>query len=101
MSAFLPNRTARQIIAGLEEAGFIVKVPDAPHGASWELTLDQPGRPWFGVLYVSKQKGRALRASITWHPQDRPHKTRKAEGATAIRALIDQITPHGWETTNA
>ncbi|MEU6783472.1 hypothetical protein ABZ912_30115 [Nonomuraea angiospora] len=101
MTAFHPNRVASQIIDRLKEAGFTVKVPDAAHGASWELVLDQPGARWFGVLYVSRWKGRALRVSITWHPQDQPHRTRKAEGANDIRALIEQITPHGWEIKSA
>ncbi|MEU6719865.1 hypothetical protein ABZ897_51140 [Nonomuraea sp. NPDC046802] len=96
-----PNRTSQQIIALLEGAGFTVKVPYAPHGSAWELVLDQPGVRWFGVMWVSKWKGRALRISITWHPEDQPHQTRKAEGARAIRDLIGQITPHGWEVRNA
>ncbi|MEV6157916.1 hypothetical protein AB0L53_47015 [Nonomuraea sp. NPDC052129] len=101
MTEFQPNQVARQIITRLEQNRFTVKVPDAPHRAVWELVLDKPGARWFGVLYVSERKGRALRVSITWHPEDRPHQTRKAEGAHAIRALINQVTPNGWEITNA
>ncbi|WP_113705437.1 hypothetical protein [Nonomuraea lactucae] len=68
MSGFRPNRAAQQIIDKLRLSGFTVKVPDALHGTAWDLTLDKPGIPWFGVLYVSKWKGRALRISVTWHP---------------------------------
>ncbi|WP_431928756.1 hypothetical protein [Nonomuraea jabiensis] len=101
MTAFQPNRVASQIIDHLEEAGFTVKVPGAPDGGSWQLVLDQPGTPWFGVLYVSRWKGRALRVSITWQGLDRPSQNRKAEGANAIRALIKQVTPYGWEIKSA
>ncbi|MER7366002.1 hypothetical protein [Nonomuraea wenchangensis] len=96
-----PNRTSQHIIARLQRKGFTVKVPDAPHGSSWELALDKPGERWFGVLWVSKWRGRLLRISITWHPEDRPHQTRKAEGARAISDLISQVSPHGWESPNA
>ncbi|GAA1624302.1 hypothetical protein GCM10009733_021210 [Nonomuraea maheshkhaliensis] len=96
-----PNRTSQQIITRLEKEGFAVKVPDAPHGSAWQLVLDKPGERWLGVLWVSKRKGRPLRASITWHPEDQPYQTRKAEGTRAIRDLINQVTPHGWERRNA
>ncbi|WP_188186956.1 hypothetical protein [Nonomuraea sp. SYSU D8015] len=95
-TGFQPNRTARQIIAKLEKAGFTVKVPSAPHGSAWELILDKSGTPWFGVLYVSRWKGRALRASITWHPPGQAYETRKPEGPANIRFVIAQVTPHGW-----
>ncbi|WP_336214705.1 hypothetical protein [Nonomuraea sp. LPB2021202275-12-8] len=96
-----PNRTSQQIIARLQKTGFEVKVPATPHGSAWELVLDKPGARWFGVIWVSKWKGRALRASITWHPEDQPHQTRKAEGARAIRDLIAQVAPYGWEQQDA
>ncbi|TMR99587.1 hypothetical protein [Nonomuraea basaltis] len=101
MTEFEPNAVARQIIVRLEEVGFTVKVADAPHRSVWEVTLDKPGTPWFGVLHVSARKGRALRITLTWHTAGRPHATRKVEGARDIRALINQVTPRGWEIKNA
>ncbi|MGR6915345.1 hypothetical protein ACU635_13965 [[Actinomadura] parvosata] len=92
-----PNRTTQQIIARLEREGFTVKVPNAPYDSFWQLLLDKPGTPWFGMLWVSKWKGRLQRASIVWYPNDQQHQARNAKGARAIRDLIAQITPHGWE----
>lgn len=94
-ATFQPNRVAQQIIRQLEGLAFIVKVPDAPHGASWELKLEN-GR-WFGVLYVSRIKGRALRIVLTWQPQDQPAATRRAEGTRAIRALLGLVRKWGWD----
>ncbi|TMR10983.1 hypothetical protein ETD86_37340 [Nonomuraea turkmeniaca] len=101
VAQFQPNRISRGIMAKLEAAGFAVRVPAAPHGASWALTLYNAGCPWDGVLYVSKQKGRALRITLTWHPPRQAHQTRRAEGAHAIHGLLRQFTPDGWKTSHA
>lgn len=84
----------RSVVANII-TGFTVKTPDAPYKSAWELTLER-GRPWFGVLHISRRKGRVLRITLTWNPENRPHDTRSAEGAVAVRTLIGQAGRWGW-----
>ncbi|MFI6889131.1 hypothetical protein [Streptosporangium canum] len=87
---YQPNRTTWQIVQRLKNDGFTVKVPDEPHRSTYMLTLDRGLH--FGTFHVSATKGRALRISITWQLTN---KTRKAEGASAIIGLLNNLPKEG------
>ncbi|MEU4234801.1 hypothetical protein AB0F17_61900 [Nonomuraea sp. NPDC026600] len=101
VAQFQPNQTSQRIIARLEKAGFVVRVPLAPYGQSWRLILDNPDPRWAGALHVSKQKGRALQIALTWQAPGQPRMTRKAERAHAIYGLLNRITSNGWKIDHA
>ncbi|RCG17904.1 hypothetical protein DQ384_39355 [Sphaerisporangium album] len=63
---------------------------ETPRRASYEVRLNRGLQ--LGVLWISAQKGRALRIEITWQPTDH---TRKAEGAQAITALLNTLPVEG------
>ncbi|MFD8529494.1 hypothetical protein ACFV0L_18940 [Streptosporangium canum] len=89
--AYEPNRTAAQIVERLKKDGFTVTIPDKHYRRVYELTLDR--RMYFGVLYISADKGRALRISLTWQP-DLTNRT--AEGASQIIGLLNTLPTYGW-----
>ncbi|WP_433426200.1 hypothetical protein ACQP1V_42960 (plasmid) [Microtetraspora malaysiensis] len=86
-----PNRTAAQIIGRLRAAGFTVNIPAEPYRRVYSIPISRG--MYFGVLDVSADKGRALRISLTWQPNNT---NRKRSGASEIIGLLNCLPQYGW-----
>ncbi|GAA4600391.1 hypothetical protein GCM10023194_81490 [Planotetraspora phitsanulokensis] len=88
---YTPNRYAAQIVRRLRDEGWTVNIPDQPYRSVYQLRLSKG--PYFGTFDVSASKGRALRMSITWQPNE---SNRKAEGTSHIIGLLNCLPDFGW-----